>query len=301
MWFMYYFFLGALTLSSLVHGQLSGSVGPLTSVSSKKSKAICNVLDYGAKADNSTDLGTPLLDAFNACIDGGLVYVPSGNYVMENLVTLSGANAWALQIDGIVYRTGGSGGATMISIENSSDFELFSSTSSGAIQGAGYLFHISGDITGPRLLRLTDVDNYSVHDFILVDAPSFHFVMDTCSNGEVYNMAIRGGNSGGLDGIDVWGTNIWIHDVSQLADLTIKNIDCSLSGRLRSQTKTNVSRLSLRPATSLLKTFIATGPAVAPSVRSAMAPTSTTCFTATSTPKSATRYTILRCLNRLPD
>lgn len=26
-------------------------------------------------------------------------------------------------------------------------------------------------------------------------------------------MIIRGGNEGGLDGVDVWGTNIWIHDV----------------------------------------------------------------------------------------
>lgn len=26
-------------------------------------------------------------------------------------------------------------------------------------------------------------------------------------------MVIRGGNEGGLDGIDVWGTNIWVHDV----------------------------------------------------------------------------------------
>lgn len=26
-------------------------------------------------------------------------------------------------------------------------------------------------------------------------------------------MAIRGGDSGGLDGIDVAGSNIWIHDV----------------------------------------------------------------------------------------
>jgi hypothetical protein len=26
-------------------------------------------------------------------------------------------------------------------------------------------------------------------------------------------MIIRGGNEGGLDGIDVWGTNIHIHDV----------------------------------------------------------------------------------------
>jgi rhamnogalacturonan hydrolase len=52
-----------------------------------------------------------------------------------------------------------------------------------------------------------------VHDIALVDSPSFHFSMDTCTNGEVYNMAIRGGNKGGLDGIDVWSDNMWIHDV----------------------------------------------------------------------------------------
>jgi len=132
--------------------------------------------------------------------------------VLETFVTLSGGSAWALQIDGIVYRTGTSG-SNMIYIEHANDFELFSSHSSGAVQGAGYLYHINDDITGPRILRLYEVENFSVHDFILVDSPSFHFTMDTCSNGEVYNMAIRGGNSGGLDGIDVWGNNIWVHDV----------------------------------------------------------------------------------------
>lgn len=42
----------------------------------------------------------------------------------------------------------------------------------------------------------------------------FHFVMNTVTNGEAYNMAIRGGDWGGLDGVDVVGTNVWIHDVS---------------------------------------------------------------------------------------
>lgn len=44
-------------------------------------------------------------------------------------------------------------------------------------------------------------------------AGAFHLVLDTATNGEVYNMIIRGGNEGGLDGIDVWGTNVWVHDV----------------------------------------------------------------------------------------
>jgi rhamnogalacturonan hydrolase len=37
--------------------------------------------------------------------------------------------------------------------------------------------------------------------------------LDTCTNGEVYNLIIHGGDRGGLDGINVWSRNIWIHDV----------------------------------------------------------------------------------------
>lgn len=202
--------LGLLAVQS--SAQLSGDVGPLTSVSTKKATKTCNVVDYGAVADQSTDLGAPLASAFADCKSGGLVYVPSGKYAMDTWVTLSGGNAWALQIDGQIYRTGTDGG-NMIFIEHSSDFELFSSTSKGAIQGNGYEYHINGSLSGPRLLRFYDVSHFSVHDFILVDSPSFHFSVDTCSDGEIYNMAIRGGNEGGLDGIDVWSTNIWVHDV----------------------------------------------------------------------------------------
>lgn len=36
-------------------------------------------------------------------------------------------------------------------------------------------------------------------------APEFHLVIQEGSNGEVYNMAIRGTNLGGSDGVDVWG------------------------------------------------------------------------------------------------
>ena len=204
----------ALALAQLlVNGQLSGSVGPLTSASSKAAYKTCNVLDYGAVADNSTDLGPAITSAWDECSDGGLIYIPSGNYALETWVTLDSGKATAIQLDGIIYRTGTDGG-NMILIENTSDFELFSSTDEGAVQGFGYVYHRVGSLDGPRILRLQDVSDFAVHDLILVDAPAFHFVMDTCSNGEVYNMAIRGGNSGGLDGIDVWGSNIWVHDVS---------------------------------------------------------------------------------------
>ena len=202
-------YLAALPLAA---AQLSGSVGPSTSASSKGTTKTCNVLDHGAKADKTTDLGPAIQSAFKECSSGGVVYIPPGDYALDTWVKLSGGKGWALQLDGVIYRTGSDGG-NMFMIEHSSDFELFSSTSRGAVQGSGYEFHADGSLDGPRILRLYEVSDFSVHDVALVDSPAFHFSMDTCENGEVYNMAIRGGDSGGLDGIDVWSTNIWVHDV----------------------------------------------------------------------------------------
>ncbi|PYH77362.1 RGase B [Aspergillus uvarum CBS 121591] len=225
----------------LAAAQLSGSVGPLTSASTKAATKTCNVLDYGAKADKSTDLGTPLASAFADCKTGGLVYIPEGDYAMSTWVKLAGGSAWALQLDGTIYRDSTEGG-NMIMIEHTSDFELFSSNSKGAIQGLGYELHKDNNYSGPRLLRVWDTTDFSVHDIILVDSPAFHFSIDTCTNGEVYNMAIRGGNHGGLDGIDVWSDNIWIHDVevtnkdecvtikSPAHNILVENIYCNWSG-----------------------------------------------------------------------
>ncbi|XHG09069.1 hypothetical protein AWENTII_012152 [Aspergillus wentii] len=225
----------------LATAQLSGKVGPSTSASSKASKKTCNVLDYGGKADNSTDISSAISSAWDECSKGGVVYIPPGDYALDKWLTLTGGSACALQLDGIIYRTGSDGG-NMFMIEHTSDFELFSSTSKGAIQGFGYEFHADGSLSGPRILRMYEVSDFSVHDVALVDAPAFHFSMDTCSNGEVYNMAIRGGDSGGLDGIDVWSTNIWIHDVevtnkdecvtvkSPAQNILVENIYCNWSG-----------------------------------------------------------------------
>lgn len=198
------------------------------------------MLDYGGEASKTADIGPPLASAFAACKSGGTVYVPPGDYGMSTWVLLNGGTAWALQLDGIIYRTGTAGG-NMLFIEHTTDFELYSSTSKGAIQGYGYEFHKEGTY-GARLLRLYDVAHFSVHDIALVDAPAFHFVMDTCDSGEVYNMAIRGGNEGGLDGIDIWGNNIHVHDVevtnkdecvtvkSPASNMLIENIYCNWSG-----------------------------------------------------------------------
>ncbi|KAK3702471.1 hypothetical protein LTR37_014833 [Vermiconidia calcicola] len=220
---------------------LRGSVGALTSLEDKRAIKTCDITDYGAVADGSSDISIALNDAYTDCSSGGVVVVPPGDFALARWVTLSGGSAWALQLDGIITRAGTEGG-NMIFIEHGTDFEMFSSTGKGAMQGLGYEFHLDGDIEGPRLLRFYDMASFSVHDFALVDAPALHFSMDTCDSGEVYNLVIRGGDSGGLDGIDVWSTNIWIHDVmvtnkdecvtvkSPSKNILVENIYCNWSG-----------------------------------------------------------------------
>lgn len=139
------------------------------------------------------------------------MYIPTGSYGLSTWITLTGGTGVSINLEGIIYRTGTASG-NMIYIEHTTDFEFYSANSAGAVQGYGYQFLEDGTY-GPRILRLYEVVDFSVHDIALVDSPAFHLTMDTCSNGEVYNMIIRGSNEGGLDGIDVWGTNIWVHDV----------------------------------------------------------------------------------------
>ncbi|PAV21490.1 rhamnogalacturonase [Pyrrhoderma noxium] len=218
--------------------QLTGHVGPTTTTKAKQAK-ICNVLDYGG-TKGSSDIGPAIGSAFSECVKpnpGSTLYVPEGNYDMETWQTLSGGSKWAFQLDGIITRTGTSGG-NMILVENTSDFEFFSSNSAGAIQGNGYQVRN----TGPRLLRIAKTKDFSVHDIILVDSPVFHLVIQEGTNGEVYNMAIRGTNLGGSDGIDVWGTNNWIHDVevtnrdecvcvkSPSSNIMVERVWCNQSG-----------------------------------------------------------------------
>lgn len=135
--------------------QLSGTVGPLTTHATKTAKKTCNILNYGGKADKSTDVGPALLAAFTACKTGGTVVVPAGNYAMSTWVTFEGGKAWALQLDGIIYRTG-TGAGNMMAIRNANDFEMFSSTGKGAIQG---MFMYSGymDLVNNRQAMVTKI------------------------------------------------------------------------------------------------------------------------------------------------
>ncbi|KAN0099920.1 glycoside hydrolase family 28 protein [Hyaloscypha variabilis] len=222
--------------------QLSGHVGPLTSISAKASHKVCNVEDYGAKNGSpSVDFGPPFADAWADCKDGGLVWIPSGEWFMQTAVSLDHGSATAVQLDGTIYRYAAITGDEMILIENGNDVEFFSGNSQGAVQGYGYQYLSQGEY-GIRLMRIQNTENFSVHGFALVDSPSYYLTLDTCTNGEVYNLIMRGVTIGETDAIDVWGSNMYIHDIevtngdecvttkSPAENFLIEDVYCNISG-----------------------------------------------------------------------
>lgn len=232
----------ACVLPALVSAQLSGGVGPLTSYSDKAKTKICSILDYGAvENDQSNDVGAALQGAWDDCASGGLVYIPPGDYYISTAITLKDATGIAIQHDGVIYRSGDIDGDQILTIENSSDVEWFSGNSRGAIQGYGYEYLSDGEY-GIRLARFTSVSDFSIHGMAWVDSPAYYLVLDTCTNGELYNLIIRGISVGETDAIDIMGSNIWVHDVevtngdecvcvkSPSTNVQIENIYCNLSG-----------------------------------------------------------------------
>jgi len=236
----------ALLLCGIIgtNAQLSdpNNVGPTTKLSAKSK--VCNVLNYGAKADGKTDIGPAILSAFTNCAKAGgaTIYIPPGNYVQATWVTLSGGSHYAFQLDGIITRTGTAGGH-MIIFNGATDLEVFSSTSKGAIQGAGVYWHSQGKgVYGPRIFRFVNCVNWSLHDLALADSPAFFIVVQEGSNGELYNLVMHGHNEGGLDGIDISGTNHWVHDIevsnkdecvtikSPSKNIQVEQIYCNWSG-----------------------------------------------------------------------
>ncbi|KAG4414584.1 hypothetical protein IFR04_012282 [Cadophora malorum] len=60
-------------LSVPVEAQLSGPVGTTNSPVPKNSETICNLPNYGANADNRTDVEDTVTSAFAACKAWGIV------------------------------------------------------------------------------------------------------------------------------------------------------------------------------------------------------------------------------------
>lgn len=223
--------------------QLTGTVGPTSTFVHKADIQICDVTDYGAS--DSTDFGVAFTAAWNACTasgEGGLVYIPPGEYPLQTAVSVKDVDNMAVQFDGTVYRDAEITADYFFEFENLGNFELFSGNSQGAVQGYGYEYLENGD-NGARLFLFQYCSDTSLHGLTLVDSPWYYVNVKGCENMEIYNMRVYGATSeGGDDAFDVSGDNIWVHDVevtngdecvtlkSPATNMLIESIYCNLSG-----------------------------------------------------------------------
>jgi polygalacturonase len=83
--------------------QLIGPVGPTTPLDKKTTE--CNVLNYGAVPDNSSDVSYAIEKTFTDCVlksPGSRLIIPQGDYLLNRSVVLSNGTNWALQLDGLI-------------------------------------------------------------------------------------------------------------------------------------------------------------------------------------------------------
>ncbi|KAJ7457099.1 pectin lyase-like protein [Mycena latifolia] len=184
----------------------------------------CNVLNYGAVADNTTDLGPALTAAWTQCVTPQvtttvatdvLLYVPAGNFLLKSNVVFDDAQNWNLHIAGNIYLpyiptlTG-----TMLTFENCQNILL---NGPGAIFGNGYRYRPGGDLTlnpsRPRLIRFQNCNDCEITAVTLYDAPQFHVTI-IGNNNVAHDMSIIASHIGETDGFDMSGNNNYVHDVS---------------------------------------------------------------------------------------
>ncbi|KAJ3893241.1 pectin lyase fold/virulence factor [Lentinula edodes] len=186
----------------------------------------CNVLNYGAVADNSTDLGPALTKAWQECVipqvtttvaTDVLLYVPAGNYLLASTVTFDDAANWNLHIAGDIFLPfNPSLTGTMLTFENCENILL---DGPGAIYGNGYRYRPGGDLSlypsRPRLIRFQNCNDCEITAVTLYDAPMFHVtVIGEQEHNEAHDMSIIASHIGETDGFDMSGNNNYVHDVT---------------------------------------------------------------------------------------
>jgi rhamnogalacturonan hydrolase len=83
----------------------------LSLVSTVSAVTTCNVLNYGAVANNETDVGPAITKAYNDCvkpvgsgsISNVVLLIPSGNFLMNSTVTIDDASYMTFTITGNIY------------------------------------------------------------------------------------------------------------------------------------------------------------------------------------------------------
>lgn len=207
----------------------------------------CNVLDFGAVADNKTDIGPALMKAFecaqksitNRAADTVLL-VPAGNYRWASPVAFRKSKFITVTIHGYLhlpYDPKLQGNMMLFSHCNNIIFN-----GRGRLYGNGDNYRPGRDLhlnpKRPRLVRFEQCDTVDYSGVDLYDAPLFHLVFSLGTNIHIHHFEIHCLNIGATDGINVSGSNIYVHDVvvengdecvtakSPMVGLKVRNVQC---------------------------------------------------------------------------
>ncbi|RKO83444.1 pectin lyase fold/virulence factor, partial [Blyttiomyces helicus] len=147
---------------------------------------VCNVLDFGGVADDSTDIGPAIFAAYAKCVQGSpqsTLLIPPGTYALKKPVTLGGS-AWTFKLQPQNWTLDGEG---------------------GVINGQGFLWRTKGPFFyahRPRLVRVDKAVDFKIFGLTLVDSPMFHLVTEGGTRGEIHDITVLGAQIGATDGID---------------------------------------------------------------------------------------------------
>ncbi|EFP89455.2 uncharacterized protein PGTG_15297 [Puccinia graminis f. sp. tritici CRL 75-36-700-3] len=210
-------------------------------------KKTCNVLDYGAKADNQTDIGPPLLKAYADCLqattgrpEDTIILVPQGDFSLKTNVLFRKGRGLTLTFNGQIHvafnrRLTGN----MIGFTRCQNLVV---NGRGTLHGYGDLYRPGGNLNylpqRPRLVRFENCQDVDYSGFNLFDAPLYHLVIALGTNIKIHHFRISSTDIGATDGIDVSGTNIHVFNVeiktgdecvtakSPMKGLLVENIQC---------------------------------------------------------------------------
>jgi len=190
----------------------------------------CNIQDYGAKGDGTTDNTKAIQSALNACVNGGTVIIPTGTFLTYSLL-VSGVTSYTIQVMGTLKA--GTMDNWPVNGLNCEDFFTITKgngvtiTGNGVFDGQGTPWYIAFDqgtlkYTRPRQLVISDSSNVKISHVKLYNSPMMNLILNNIQGGEISYLNItdewyNGGTTEphNTDGIDV-GTNsknIYFHDL----------------------------------------------------------------------------------------
>ncbi|RKO90860.1 pectin lyase fold/virulence factor [Blyttiomyces helicus] len=189
------------------------AASPISAESPISTAKICNVTDFGAVADNFTNIGPAISSAFTKCVQNSpqpTFLLPPGTYALKLPVAVDGSN-WTFRWQGNVivpFNSSLHGNMVTCNAPNNWTFN-----GEGCIvDGQGHLWRTQGPFF-PRLVQISNGSDFKFHGLTLLDSLMFHLDVVQGQRGEIFNITIEGAQIGATHGIDLSVIDMHVHHV----------------------------------------------------------------------------------------